>query len=237
MGNMYSEAIYRWNVFVGCMYDCSYCKKSFQAQMKRQKPVIDKNGKKRGCQQCYDYFPHFHEERLDNLLPRTNGDQFIWVGGSGDVAFCYPFEMLKILDKIKEYPNRTFFFQTKDPEFFAQWDFPENVILGITLETNHDTFLFSKAPMPLERFIEFLKIKHPRKIITIEPIMKFNLEQMVDWCVEINPERIYIGYDSKKNKLREPSLEKTKEFIKLLKFFLPNCKIKEKLMRKAWDEK
>ena len=38
--NMYEDAIYRWNVFVGCEFDCAYCKKSFKAQMKRQKHMI-----------------------------------------------------------------------------------------------------------------------------------------------------------------------------------------------------
>jgi len=158
------------------------------------------------------------------------------VGSSGDISFIKREDMLKILERIKEYPNRTFFFQTKNPKWFHYWDFPENVILGITLETNENYFTISKAPTPIERYEEFLKVKHPRKIITIEPIMDFYFEKMVDWCVEINPERIYIGYDSKKNKLREPRLRKTKELIKLLKFFLPDCKIKEKLMRKAWWE-
>ena len=64
--NMYSDSKLQWNVHVGCEFDCIYCKPSFKAQMKRQKPLVDKNGKKRGCQDCInlifmksDYFKGF----------------------------------------------------------------------------------------------------------------------------------------------------------------------------------
>lgn len=236
---MYEDAIYRWNVFVGCKFDCLYCRKSFQAQMKRQKPVIDKNGKKRGCQLCYDYEPHFHEERLDNRLPRTKEDQFIWVGSSGDISFIQDENMIQILDKIKEYSNRTFFFQTKNPKWFQKWSFPENVILGITLETDipYLTKRYSKTFIPSMRVKDFSSVKHKRKCITIEPILKFYLYTMLSYCLKIDPERVYIGYDSKKNKLSEPSLFHTNQLITSLKRILPTCKIKEKLIRKAWWEK
>ena len=43
--NMYSNSKLSWNIGVGCKFDCNYCELSFKAQMKRQKPMIDKNGK------------------------------------------------------------------------------------------------------------------------------------------------------------------------------------------------
>lgn len=235
---MYEDAIYRWNVFVGCKFNCVYCRKSFQAQMKRQKPVIDKNGKKRGCQKCYDYEPHFHEERLNNRLPRTKGDQFIWVGSSGDISFIKDNNMKKILEKIKEYPNRIFFFQTKNPKWFQKWNFSDNIILGITLETNlaYLTMKYSKTFIPSMRVKDFSLVKHSRKSITIEPILEFDKISLIKLCKRINPKRIYIGYDSKKNKLEEPTLKRAIEFIEELKLNLPECKVKEKLMRKAWYE-
>ncbi|KKM67080.1 hypothetical protein LCGC14_1474660 [marine sediment metagenome] len=225
-GNMYEDAIYRWNVFVGCEFDCIYCKKSFKAQMRRQI---------HNCELCGNYIPHFHEERLNKKLPKTRGDQFIWVGSSGDISFISNDNMEHILNKIKEYPDRTFFFQTKDPEWFSQWVFPSNTILGITLETDRNTKLleFSKAPSPLTRFYDFKDIKHHRKFITIEPILKFNLGVFLRMIQGLKPERIYIGYDSKKNNLPEPSLKKVRHLISIMKDF---TKVKEKLMREAWDE-
>lgn len=235
---MYEDAIYRWNVFIGCKFDCIYCKKSFKAQMKRQKPVIDKNGKKRGCQKCYDYEPHFHEERLninfDKKSLQTKGDEFIWVGSSGDISFCKFFDFQKILNKIKEYPNRTFFFQTKNPIWFRKWEFPENVLLGMTLESNIHYPKISRALDPWRRTSQFLWVKHPRKSITIEPILEFDFHNLYIWIKSIKPERVYIGYDSKKNNLPEPPLEKVLKFIKELR--MSRIKVKEKLMREAWDQ-
>ena len=230
--NMYQEAII-WNVFVGCKFACTYCKKSFQAQMKRQKPMIDKNGRERGCQDCYDYTPHFHHDRLYNKLPKTTGDQFIWVGSSGDISFIDNSEMILILKRISEYPDRTFFFQTKNPIWFNRWEFPNNIILGITLESNI-TYpeRISKAPPPWRRSLEFSLIKHPRKSITIEPILEFDFEIFYDWIEHTNPERVYIGYNSKpKNcRLPEPSLLKVKKLIRELRRF---TKVKTKLLREA----
>jgi len=232
---MYEDAIKRWNCFIGCYYDCEYCKRSFQAQMKRQKPVIDRNGKKRGCQDCYDYIPHFHEERLDTKkypLPRTKGDEFIWACSSGDISFAKKTWINKIIGRIRELPNRTFLFQTKAPICFNLYDFPDNVLLGITLETNRDEVYelnkISKAPLPSFRKEVFSILQHRRKVITIEPILDFDLDVFVDWIRDINPERVYIGYDTKKCYLPEPDLIKTKLLIKELKKI---TKVKPKLLR------
>ena len=122
--NMYQDAIFRWNIFKGCHFSCTYCIPSFQRQAKRQKPTIDKNGNSRGCQDCYDYTPHFHPERLKTSLPNTTGDQFIWACSSGDIAFAKHEWMEQILKRIKELPNKTFFFQTKDPACYYYYNFP-----------------------------------------------------------------------------------------------------------------
>lgn len=219
MGNMYSDSVKQWNVFVGCWYDCVYCRKSFQAQMKRQKPMLDKNGKKRGCQKCYDYEPHFHEERLNDKLPKTSGDEFIWVGSSGDISFISIKNLFKIFQKIEAYPKRTFFFQTKNPKFFLNYNFPKNTLLGITLESDVIYPQISNAPLVYDRIHSFEILNHPRKVITIEPILEFNFRIFLYWLQILNPERIYIGYDTKKNDLSEPSLEKTKKLIKELEKF------------------
>lgn len=243
--NMYQDRKYNWGCFVGCEFDCLYCKRSFQAQIKRwTKPRIDRNGEKRGCEFCYKYIPHVHEERLlynycKKNFPKTNGDEFIWVGQNGDISFIPDDYVSIIFQRIREFSDKTFFFQTKNPKWYKRWElFPENVILGITLETDiwRKTYKLSKAPVPSQRVVDFQKINHKRKSITIEPILKFNIFDLVDMCEMINPERIYIGYDSKHNKLSEPSLLSTKQLIEDLKETLLNCKIKEKLIRHAWWE-
>lgn len=226
---MYKDA-FTWNVFVGCKFNCDYCKPSFQRQMRRQI---------HNCELCGNYIPHFHEERItkkymDKKLQETEGDQFIWVGSSGDISFIKNEDMDLILMAIRQYPNKTFFFQTKNPSWFNNWEFPENVILGITLESNIHYSLISEAPKPRKRVVDFYFVDHPRKFITIEPVLKFNFSKFLSWIRDIRPERVYVGYDSKDCRLPEPPLGVVKELIYELRKF---TKVKEKLIRKAWDEK
>lgn len=218
-GNMYEDNVKSWNLFVGCKFNCIYCKKSFQAQMKRQK---------HNCIKCYNYEPHFHEERLKQSLPKTEGDEFIWCCSSGDIYFAKPKWIFKIIERIKELPSKTFFFQSKNPEVFIDYSFPENVILGITLESNRWYEEISDAPPPFERMKVFYDLKYPRKFITIEPILDFDFSIFLGWLRELNPERIYIGYDTKKNNLPEPTLHKTRNLIHELKRF---TKVKTKYMK------
>jgi len=236
--NMYQDAIFRWNVCKGCNFNCFYCIPSFQKQAKRLMPKFDENGVQyRGCQDCYDYKPHFHPERLDIDFNKkkyeTSGDKFIWAVSSGDIACMKEEWIQEILDKIREYPNRTFFMQTKDPSCFYKYDFPGNMLLGITLETNEYPHGYrpSKAPLPWHRYVSFKDLDFPRKVVIIEPIMEFRLGIFLRWLVDLNPERVYIGYNSKPKNcyLPEPSLEKTLNLIKDLKAF--NIKVKTKYMK------
>ena len=224
--NMYQDAIFRWNVMVGCLHNCIYCKRSFQAQMKRQL---------HNCKDCYDFKPHFHEERLNinfNLKKyETKGDQFIWVASSSDICFIKFEWMDKILKRVKKFPNRTFFFQTKNPIIFKWFRFPSNCLLGITLES--DWYIkyneISKAPSLLKRFIDFSDVKcNNKKVVTIEPILSFDLSNFIYVIKHINPERVYIGYDTKNCGLPEPPLSKTLELIEELKKF---TKVKLKYMK------
>jgi len=228
--NMYYDSVKQWNLFVGCKFNCLYCKKSFQAQMKRQK---------KNCIKCYNYDPHSHEDRLTQKLPITEGDQFIWVCSSGDISFIDPDFMQKILDKLETLKDRTFLIQTKDPSWFFKFKFPDNCILGITLETNRDENYkdISNAPLPSKRYEDFKKLDFHRKSITIEPILDFDDDILFQWVSNIEPERIYIGYDTKKNSLNEPFLTKTIDFIELLENFLPDIKIKLKFMKNLFRDK
>ena len=234
--NMYQEML-PWNCYVGCRrFNCSYCDKSFKAQMKRQMPKFDVNGiQYRGCQQCYDYEPHFHEDRITKEyckkhFAKAKENQFIWVGSSGDISFCEKEWMEKILEIIFEMPEKTFFFQTKNPSWFNQYSFPDNCVLGITLESNRDYREISKAPLCRQRAYIFAEVIHPRKIITIEPVLDFDLYPFLLMIKGCNPERVYVGYDTKKNDLNEPTIEKIKKLINGLSKF---TKVKTKYMKEG----
>ena len=145
--------------------------------------------------------------------------QFIFTCANSDITFCSTEYLERILDKIKKESTKTFLIQSKNPSTFGRVSFPDNVILGTTIETNRDDLCkaIATAPPPSQRYEDFLKIKHPLKIkhslkmVTIEPVMDFDLEVMVEWMKNLKPCMIWLGYDSKKCHLPEPKLEKVRE--------------------------
>jgi uncharacterized Fe-S cluster-containing radical SAM superfamily protein len=201
-----------WNPFKGCKFDCSYCKPSFQTQAKRQK---------HNCAKCYRYEPHEHPERLAKIPKAAT----VFVCGNGDIAFCKPAYLKRIVEAIKSHGRQetTFYLQTKRPDCLKSFlkTLPENVVLVTTLETNRDAGyekVSTKAPKPSERFRQFLDLDYPAKLVTIEPVMDFDVEEFADWIIRINPLYVWLGLNSrdKQVQLPEPSPEKLKRFVTIL---------------------
>lgn len=225
MDRMYSKSRKQWNPFVGCEFDCVYCKKSFQAQLKRTGAILN-------CPQCTDYEPHTHAERFFNTkFPRTRGDEFIFTCSTGDISFCSQIYREKIYTVIRENPDRNFLIQTKDPGALKFDRIPYNVILGTTIETNREKEYkgVSGAPVPLFRFFDFIEVKHPRKMVTIEPIIDFDTQIIVEWMCKIKPIMVWIGYDSRRSGLIEPPVDKVMNLIYRLR--ANKIKVIEKLLR------
>lgn len=220
--NMY-ENTKTWNPFKGCKYDCVYCKPSFQRQSKRWG--------KGNCQDCYDFTPHFHEERLK----RIPSAKTIFVAGSGDISFCYTDNVIKIIDRIKEHnkrcPDKTYYFQSKNPATFERFmdKLPDNCVLLTTIETDQTGYSdmteygdYSDAPRPHTRLRGFKDIDYLRKVVTIEPIMEFSpvhFHAFSDKIISVNPEYVWIGFNTRPEqvKLPEPSKDEVRELIRQLK--------------------
>ena len=210
--NMYAD-VKTWNPFKGCKFDCSYCKPSFQAQAKRQK---------NRCSNCYNFIPHTHPDRLDKI---PNADT-IFVCGNGDISFCDPNFTVEIINSIKKnivkHPQKKFFLQSKRPEYFKKFlkTLPDNIKLVTTLETNRDTGYekVSKATIPSVRYAQFEELEYSHKILTIEPIMDFDMSNFMDMVLSINPELVWLGINSrhKQVQLPEPSKEKFYELYNTL---------------------
>ena len=209
-GNMYSFATHTWNPIKGkCPHDCSYC------YMKR--------------------FPQ-GELRLDEKCFKDNlgENKFIFVGSSVDMfANEIPKEWIKrVLAKCRNFEGNTYLFQTKNPSQFWMFSgkYPRNTIFGTTLETNRDMRSISKAQSSRARVSNMQEWFMKRKMVTIEPILDFDLDEFVEMIKKINPEWANIGADSKNNHLLEPSPKKVKDLIKELRKFT-EVKIKDNLKR------
>lgn len=214
VGNMYELSKAQWNPFKGCEFDCIYCRESFQRMEKRDA---------HGCADCISYKPHAHAEALTKSLPATEFMEFIFTCASGDIAFCDDEYLSRIVTRIRNEPNKSFLLQSKNPVTFNRIRFPRNVVLGTTLETTFDDGYerISKAPHPSQRFLDFLALDHPTKVVTLEPLIEFDLDVMVAWLEELRPRFIWIGLDSKscltrKHGIAEPSIDKVMDLYRQL---------------------
>jgi protein gp37 len=116
-----------------------------------------------------------------------------------------------------DYSMNTYILHTKNPgravKFFS--DFPIGAILCATIESNIPWPGISKAPQPFERF-EYLKKWSGERMITVEPILDFDVMTFSEMILSVNPSQVNIGADSGHNKLPEPSREKLEALLDIL---------------------
>lgn len=192
-GNMYPFVTHTWNPIRGkCPHECEYC------YMKKFKVG----------------YLRLEKRELNTNLGSGN---FIFVGSSTDMFAeeVYSPWIMSVLIHCMKYPNNTYLFQTKNPKRFklyhACFEKLKDVILGTTIESDISPPI-SNAPTTFERAVEMMELKG-RKMISLEPIMEFDMDIMLDWIKKINPEFVSIGADSKYSNLPEPSTEKIERFL------------------------
>lgn len=209
-GNMYSFCNYTWNPIGGlCPFDCSYC---FMKRFKLGELTLRK---------------HFLK---DSLVDRGT----VFVGSSCDMwADEVPDEwIVEVLEYCHRFPETKFLFQSKNPVRFVDFRFPPNTMLGTTLETNRDHGV-SKAPSPEKRYKAFASITKYWDIVSmvsVEPVMDFDLDVFVRWIRDIAPDFVSVGADSKEHNLPEPPVEKVTSLIEELKQFT-EVRVKSNLKR------
>jgi DNA repair photolyase len=167
-GNMYPFVTHTWNPIRGkCPHDCVYCyMKGFKVGEYR-----------------------LVESEFDTCLGKEN---FIFVGSSTDAWLAIMEEIIAVLKHCCKYPLNRYLFQSKDPSRFIHFmDFmPPNFVLGTTIETNRE-YGVSKAPTPEVRMLAIFDLLCP-KMVSIEPIMDFDLDILVGWIKQIEPEFVSI---------------------------------------------
>ncbi len=217
-GNMYSFVTHTWNTVKGkCPHGCRYC---YMKRFGNQKPV------------------RFDEKELKTDL---GSDNFIFVGSSCDM-FAEEMPARWIGDTInycKLFDN-IYLFQSKNPRRFLEWEliYPERVIFGTTIESNIKHEEMGCAPSPAYRVmaLQQLGTNGFRTMVTIEPIMDFDIEGMVYLIEKSCPAWVNIGANTNtKIKLPEPSSEKVGKLIAKLKE-ITEVKIKPNLKR-LWNQK
>lgn len=220
-GNMYPWA-WTWNPLAGeCPHRCNYC---------YVRGKIAPWMKGMGNDKYYGE-PRLISAELKTKLIVPKG-YVVFVQSCGDL-FAYGIEdstIWPIICTVEKYPETDVLFQSKNPERFFDFNIPQNVILGTTLETNRD-YCFSKyVPTVKERYHCFYMLNHTRDyqgkkiyrlMLSLEPIFDFDLEEFVEWIRNIEPEFVSIGADSgcAHHAYPEPSPEKLQQLINELSKF------------------
>lgn len=147
---------YAWNPITGCKHGCDYC---------YARKIFAKRG--------IDFAPTFHVSRLTEPSG-VKKPSVIFVGCYADIMGDWvPSEWIQqIIDNLVDW--HTFIFITKNPKRYREFRFPDNVYLGVTVE----------SPSELWRYDE---IQSPnRTLASIEPIMGSFVGvdlTMFDWVV------------------------------------------------------
>jgi DNA repair photolyase len=192
-GNMYPFVTHTWNPVQGrCPHACSYCYMRKIWNLQDSKEQIFK----------------------DNYLHDDLGEgRTIFVGSSTDMWLGEPAWISQILNHCRAYPDNAYLLQTKNPEKMMGWVFPPDTIIGVTLETDNYRLCqhVSNAPPPGERVAAMAYLRRwqdLRTMVSIEPIMDFNIPRFVHFIQIIEPEFVSIGADSKR-----PGNPQSKEMI------------------------
>ena len=227
-GKMFNLVTQTWNPVSGCLNNCKYCWARKLANTKLKKIPRYSEGFK----------PRLNENEFNTKF--SNGD-FVFVSDMGDLfsEFIPSNWIKKILDHVRLFPEAYFLLLTKNPSRYHEFilEMPKNVILGATIETNLDHIVeqnaISRAPLPSERYIAMKELQWDKKMLSIEPILDFDVETFSYWIENVFPFLVYIGYDNYNHKLPEPSLNKT---MKLIKKINNDILIIKKTIRHSWLE-
>jgi len=201
-GNMYGFITHTWNVIKGiCPHDCTYC---YMKQWGRLRDV------------------RFDEKELNTDLGKDN---FIFIGSScdmwaDDISWRWRRKILeyKLMHRENTRSNNKYLFQTKNPKKFVSSYFvlsADTDTLCTTIETNRYYSFMGNTPTPLERACEIHKLLELgfKTMVTIEPIVDFDIEELCELIIMCKPVQVNIGADSKHNHLPEPPKEKIIELI------------------------
>jgi len=197
-----------WNPVVGCLHYCSYCWARRLVETKLKNVERYRDG--------------FKPKLVEKELSRKFHKKYVFAVDMGDLFGDWvPSEwILKVIEAIKNSPSSYFLFLTKNPKRYMEFLdlYPENIVLGATIETNRD-YPVSKAPKTTERYEFMKKLPFKNKVVSIEPIMDFDPEIFVQLLIDIGPVLAHVGYDNYNNNLPEPSLSKTYQLIDQLRAF------------------
>lgn len=215
-----------WNVIHGCRFNCTYCNARKMAETRLKHSLRYKGG----------FTPAFVTEELRRHF---EPGEWVFICYMGDIFWADPSWIWQVMGAVRAYPQTIFLAMTKAPALYRLWEqsrefMPANLVLGTTIESNR-LYQLSKAPSPLSRYLDLWGVNWPRKFVSIEPILDFDLNTLVRWVAHIAPQVVEVGADNYHNHLPEPEWSKVAALLKALRQFVPTVVEKEGLGRLKHD--
>jgi len=98
------------------------------------------------CQDCMDFVPHYHLERLKGLTGKK--PKKIFVQSMGDLFgdWVDSFAIQRVINFCSDRQQHTFMFLTKNPSRYFAFKFPENCWLGTTITGPKDLHRNFRTP-------------------------------------------------------------------------------------------
>lgn len=126
-----------------------------------------------------------------------------------------------VIDKMGKHAN-TYLLQTKNPlrMFYYHDVVPKDTIFCTTIESDRDyPEIMGSSPNIQSRVAGMIMFKRAeaKRMVTVEPIMDFNVLELSSLLIQIDPMQVNIGADSKRHNLPEPSGWQVKKLIENLR--------------------
>ncbi len=83
-----------------------------------------------------DFKPTWLEAQFNKKFPEK--PQRIFVGSMSEIFYWEDEWIEMVIEKVKQYPQHTFIFLTKYMEVYADWVWPKNCVLGVTITKKED---------------------------------------------------------------------------------------------------
>lgn len=203
-GRMFKSVTHTGTFYRGCDHECLYC-----------------------WARCLniDHDPHLVVYDEKKVLRVRNA--IIFLNSAHDsFASCIPNEWISMMLRwiARQDPSNKCLLQTKNPSRFPKFlknllEVKDRVRLGTTLETTFQIDHVSKAMIPQHRAFYLAKMREYgfETFLSLEPLFKFKVSDMLLWIRAIQPVMIEIGFDNYERqhgqKFEKPSHKEYAKFI------------------------